>query len=61
MDGKPSLSPTVEDVSTWIAGYFGQHPKAMDTAEGIQRWWLAPRHGDVALRTVELALAKLRA
>jgi len=36
-----------------------EHPKATDTAEGIQRWWLAPHFGEVALEKVELALGIL--
>lgn len=53
------LSPTVEEAAAWITCYLSEHPKAADTAEGIQRWWLAPHYGEVALLTVELALVKL--
>lgn len=42
-----------------IRRYLGEHPLAADTAEGIQRWWIAPTHGEVSLASVELALAQL--
>ena len=51
--------PTVDETAAWIRGYLDEHSKAVDIAVGIQRWWLAPRHGEIALMKVELALAKL--
>jgi hypothetical protein len=51
--------PTVEQVAEWICSYLRDHPKAADTAEGIQRWWLAPNFGEVTLITVKQALEKL--
>jgi hypothetical protein len=57
-DASP-LSPGVEKVAAWIKRYLIEHPKATDTAEGIQRWWLAPNYGEVALLTVEMALTRL--
>lgn len=53
------LSPTVANAAAWITCYLKEHPKATDSAEGIQRWWLAPHYGEVALLTVELALVRL--
>lgn len=57
--GTAPLNPSVEQAAEWIRAYLREHPKAADTAEGIQRWWLAPNFGEVALVTVETALAKL--
>lgn len=51
--------PEVAAVAMAIRRYFDEHPRAADTAAGIQRWWLAPRHGAVRLQTVEAALAQL--
>ena len=48
-----------DDVAQWISDYLAGHPDAADTAEGVQRWWLAPRHGEVALEVVEQALEAL--
>jgi hypothetical protein len=59
MEELSPLNPTVEDAAAWITCYLSAHPKAADTAEGIQRWWLAPHYGEVALLQVELALVKL--
>jgi hypothetical protein len=54
-----SARPTSSEVARWIAGHFAAHPRAADTAHGIRRWWLAPRHGEVELELVEQALAEL--
>lgn len=59
MGNTSPLGPTVDETAAWIRSYLDEYPKAADTAAGIQRWWLAPRQGEVALLTVELALAKL--
>lgn len=57
--GTAPLNPSVDQAAEWIRDYLREHPRASDTAEGIQRWWLAPNFGEVALATVEMALAKL--
>ncbi len=59
VDDTSPLGPSVEVTAAWISSYLSAHPKAADTAEGIQRWWLAPHFGEVSLLTVELALAQL--
>ena len=51
--------PSSGEVAQWIASYLDANPRALDTAEGIRRWWLAPRHGEVATELVEQALAEL--
>ena len=51
--------PTSTEVARWIAGHLAAHPRAADSAEGIRRWWLAPRHGEVAPDVVVQALAEL--
>ncbi|MCW7541910.1 hypothetical protein OOT46_29360 [Aquabacterium sp. A7-Y] len=51
--------PSAGEVATWIRRYLRKHPRAADTARGIQRWWLAPSIGEVPLSTVEQALATL--
>jgi hypothetical protein len=48
-----------DEVARWITDHLARHPAAADTAEGIQRWWLAPRHGEVAMEVVEQALDAL--
>jgi hypothetical protein len=50
---------TARQVAAWICRYLSEHPRAADTAAGIQRWWLAPEVGEVALPTVEQALDAL--
>ncbi len=57
---KPEASASEKGgVAELIRRYLGEHPRAADTAEGIQRWWIAPAHGEVSLRSVEQALAEL--
>jgi hypothetical protein len=46
-------------VAELIRRYLTEHPRAADTAEGIQRWWIAPTFGEVSLQSVEQALAQL--
>lgn len=41
-----------------VLSYLTRHPDAADTAEGIQRWWLADG-GAYALADVERVLARL--
>ena len=58
MNPEPSL-PAQGGVAELIRRYLTQHPRAADTAQGIQRWWLAPTYGEVSLRSVEEALTEL--
>jgi hypothetical protein len=46
-------------VAEMIRSYLRAHPRAADTAQGIQRWWIAPVFGEVSLRAVEEALLTL--
>jgi hypothetical protein len=48
-----------DEVAQWITDYLARHPDAADAAEGVQRWWLAPRHGEIALEVVRQALEAL--
>jgi hypothetical protein len=48
------------DVVDAILRYLHGHPHAVDTAEGIARWWL-PADGSADTRLVEAALARLEA
>ena len=51
--------PTRAEVAQWIAEHLAAHPRAADTAEGIRRWWLVPRHGEVAAELVREAVMDL--
>ena len=51
--------PSPGEVAQWIAEYLAANPRAADTAEGIRRWWLAPRHGEVGPELVDQALRQL--
>ena len=54
-----TASPTGNEVAQWIVSYLARHPGAADTPRGIQRWWLAPYHGEAPLDVVEQALQQL--
>ena len=56
-DATPPQAPAVAEA---IRRYLDAHPRAADTAQGIQRWWLAPEYGEVSLQTVEAALELLQ-
>jgi len=56
-----SPSREVAAVAEVIRRHLLQHPQASDTAEGIQRWWVLPQLGEVALPAVEAALTLLEA
>ena len=58
MKPEPSSSPP-DKVAELIRRYLTEHPRAADTAEGIQRWWVVPTLGEVSLRSVEQALRQL--
>ena len=51
--------PDAKAMADAIVNYLEQHPQAVDTAPGIQRWWLLPQFGEVPLEIVEDALAML--
>ena len=57
---KPEPSASAQGgIAELIRRYLTEHPQAADTAEGIQRWWIAPTCGEVSLWSVEQALAQL--
>lgn len=52
--------PTVTEVVDALLRYLQAHPDAMDSAEGIAKWWL-PVGWCVDVHTVEAALSRLLA
>ncbi len=57
----PFPDADVHAVQEALCRYLAQRPQAADTAKGIQRWWLAPSFGEVALATVQVALDQMLA
>lgn len=49
-------APTPGEVAAMIRSHLSEHGGAADTAAGIQRFWIAPVYGEVALDLVEQAL-----
>jgi hypothetical protein len=58
MDAK-TQPPDVATVADAIRRHLARHPRASDTAAGIQRWWVLPQLGEVSLELVEAALRRL--
>jgi hypothetical protein len=58
MKPEPSASPPGR-IAELIRSYLTEHPRAADTAAGIQRWWIVPTFGEVSLWSVEQALVQL--
>jgi len=48
-----------EAVATAILGYLEEHPRAMDTLEGISEWWIARQQIGVNVATVARVLGRL--
>ena len=46
----------VRRVASEIERYLERHPNAMDTLEGIAKWWISQQRYEEALRTVHMAL-----
>ena len=46
-------------VADEVMRYLAHHPEAADSAEGIQRWWLAPHQIEEPLERVQRALDAL--
>jgi Fe2+ or Zn2+ uptake regulation protein len=47
------------EIQTILLGYLEDHPGALDTAAGIQQWWLWRRVGQYSVDRVERALDHL--
>lgn len=43
-------------IASLILNYLAKHPEAMDTVEGITRWWLLKERIDQSLQTVTSTL-----
>ena len=48
-----------DDVAAAILGYLEEHPRAMDTLEGISEWWIARQQIGVNVATVARVLGRL--
>lgn len=49
----------VSDVAAVIRRYLSDHPRASDSLEGVQRWWLAEGAVEAPGATVQQALDQL--
>ncbi len=48
-----------EPLAQLILGYLAEHPRAMDTVEGIAEWWVLRQQARLALHSVACALRQL--
>ena len=47
---------TLIEIQTEVLGYLDEHPKAADSVEAIQRWWLLQRVARYSRELVQQAL-----
>ncbi len=47
------------EIQAILLGYLEDHPNALDTAVGIQQWWLTRRIGQYSVDRVQRALDQL--
>jgi hypothetical protein len=57
----PKSAPDVPSIAEAIERYLDRYPEAADSAEGIQRWWLASGLEEQPLSRVQTALDLLEA
>jgi hypothetical protein len=48
-----------EDAERAVLAYLDEHPKAMDTLEGISKWWLERQQVRLAVQTIAGTLTRL--
>ena len=46
-------------IAEMIERYVRKHPRAIDTAEGIGRWWLTSQHSQDSIELVQNAIDSL--
>jgi hypothetical protein len=48
-----------EELAEAIVGYLAEHPRAMDTLQGIAEWWIPHQRVRVDVETIERVLRNL--
>lgn len=51
-----SVPSKISDIASEIRRYLADHPKATDSLDGVQRWWLTPGAVEAPSLSVQQAL-----
>jgi hypothetical protein len=59
MDDKTGAQRQEADLARAVMGYLGEHPRAMDTVQGIAEWWVMRQQVRVEVDVVARVLRRL--
>ncbi|MGD0125403.1 MAG: hypothetical protein ABSF46_08600 [Terriglobia bacterium] len=59
MDDKAGAQRQEADLARAVMGYLGEHPRAMDTVQGIAEWWVMRQQLRVEVDVVARVLQRL--
>lgn len=59
LDDKTGTQRQEAELARAVMGYLGEHPRAMDTVQGIAEWWVMRQEAQVDVDTLARVLRQL--